>query len=292
MEELQRRIQAAAQWFGLTPADLGDRLYVDSGRLQPLCTAVMGRDGAEIQRPIVDAVTTQMVEQGIDVLIVDPFVSSHLVSENDNGAIDLVAKEWGRVADKANAAIELVHHTRKQQGFEITAESSRGAKALIDAARDGRAINGMSREEAEKAGVPNPRLYFRAYSDKANLAPPSEKSDWFKLESVTLANGDHIGVVTPWQWPDPFADVTTADLAAVQRAVHGKQFRENIQANDWVGKVVAEILGLDSGDKTDREKIKAMLKEWIKNGVLRVENVTDEKGKIRPTVEVGEWVNP
>ncbi|HTN60229.1 MAG TPA: AAA family ATPase [Devosia sp.] len=290
MDELQRRIQAACIWFGLNPQDLGDRLYVDSGRIQSLCTAIAGRDGAVIQRPVVDAVTAQMIEQGIDVLIVDPFVSSHSVGENDNNAIDMVAKEWGRVADKTNAAVSLVHHTRKQEGVEITADSSRGAKALIDAARDGRAINRMSKDEAEQAGVSNPRLYFRAYSDKANLAPPSDKSDWYKLEGVSLPNGDHVGVVTPWQWPDPFADVSTADLAAVQREIQGHQYRENSQANDWVGFAVARVLELDANDKSDRQKIKSMLREWVKNGVLRVSSILDEKGKSRPIVEVGEWV--
>jgi hypothetical protein len=292
-EELQRKIQATCQHYRIDPTDLGNRLYVDSGRLQSLCTAIQGRDGAQIQRPVVDAVVAQMVEQQIDVLILDPFVSSHAVSENDNNAIDLVAKEWGRVADRTNAAIELVHHTRKQDGSEITAESARGAKALIDAARDGRAINRMSKEDAERAGVDNPRLYFRVYSDKANLAPPSEKSDWYKLESVNLGNGgDWVGVVTTWKWPDPFADVSVADLAAVQRAIDGQQYRESIQAADWVGKAVAEVLELDPDSKGDREKIKSMVREWIKNDVLRVTSITDGKGKSRPIIEVGKWVTP
>ena len=291
-DELQRRIQAACQHYGLSPADIGDRLFIDTGREQELCTAITTRNGAQIVRPAIDNLTAEMTANAIDVLIVDPFISSHQVTENDNPAMDMVAKEWGRLADRTRSAIELVHHTRKLSGdVEVTAESSRGGKALTDAARDVRAINRMSKEEGEKAGVDNHRLYFRAYSDKANLSPPADKSDWYKLENVELANGHHVGVVTQWQWPDPFDGLTVADLRRVQEAIAGKQYRENVQARDWAGYAVAEVLGLDPHDKSDREKIKALLRTWIANGAFRIGKIRDDKGKDRPVLEVGEWAN-
>ena len=75
----------------------------------------------------------------------------------------------------------------------MTTESSRGAKAKTDAARVVRVVNRMSKDEGEKAGVENHRLYFRTYNDKANLAPPADKSDWFELKSVDLGNGPRHG---------------------------------------------------------------------------------------------------
>jgi hypothetical protein len=289
-DELQRRIQAACQHYGLISGDIGNRLFVDTGREQELCTAITTRNGAQIVRPTIDTLTAEMTANAIDVLIVDPFISSHQVTENDNPAMDMVAKEWGRIADRTRSAIELVHHTRKLSGDgEVTAESSRGGKALTDAARDVRAINRMSREEAEKAGVDNHRLFFRAYSDKMNLAPPADKSDWFKLENVELANGDHVGVVTEWQWPDPFDGITVADLRAVQEAIDGKKLRENVQAKDWAGHVIAGVLDLDASDKADRNKIQSCIKTWVASGALRIGSIEDDKGKIRPILEVGEW---
>jgi hypothetical protein len=41
-------------------------------------------------------------------------------------------------------------------------------------------------------------FYFRAFNGKRNFAPPAAESDWFKLESLMLANGDDVGVVTMW----------------------------------------------------------------------------------------------
>ena len=103
-EELQRRITAAMIHHGITPGDLGDRLFMDSGRDHPLCTAQQTRDGIIINVDDLDAMTILMKERRIDVLIVDPFVSSHRVNENDNGAIDLIAKQfWAALA----AALQL-----------------------------------------------------------------------------------------------------------------------------------------------------------------------------------------
>lgn len=113
-EELDRRAAAIAQHFGITNECIGGRLFMDTGREQELCTAVVtGKDGAVLQEPVIDRLIDELNSKRIDVLIVDPFISSHQVSENDNPAMDMVAKAWARVADHANAAISLVHHTRK-----------------------------------------------------------------------------------------------------------------------------------------------------------------------------------
>ena len=103
---------------------LGDRLFRDSGRVRGLCTAVQVRDGVMILRPEMDALEAALARRRVDVLSVDPFVSSHQVSENDNVAIDLVAKEWARLAERCNCAIELVHHTRKLNGEEASSETA------------------------------------------------------------------------------------------------------------------------------------------------------------------------
>lgn len=290
-DELERRVIAAMQHYGIVPADLGERLFLDSGRDHPLCIARQDRDGTKIIEPIVDALVAELKARRIDVLIVDPFVSSHAVSENDNGAIDAVAKAWGRVADQAGCAIELVHHLRKVGDSEATAESARGAIALVAAARSVRVLNRMTKDEAGRAGLETHRGYFRVGDDKNNLAPTGAGNDWFHLESVQLANGDSVGVAVSWPWPDPFEEVTAADLMAVQKAIHGKRYRASPQAKDWVGHAVAEALGLDIADKVVRARVSSLLKVWTKTGALTEVRVPDDKGRMRPAVEVGQWAN-
>jgi len=101
-EETERKLAAAALHYGLTDQDIGDRLFVDSGRDQPLVIAEMTRNGATIVHPVVDSLVAELIRLKIDIIKIDPFVSSHTVPENDNGAMDMVVKEWGKVADRAN----------------------------------------------------------------------------------------------------------------------------------------------------------------------------------------------
>lgn len=288
-EETERRLHAALNHYGLNPMDVGDRLYVDSGRDQPIMIADETPTGARIVRPMADALIAALQERQIDVLILDPFVSAHAVSENDNRAIDMVAKEFGRIADLCNCSINLVHHVRKGNGVEATADSARGASSLIGAARSVVVYNRMTKEEGEQAGVPAEQVgfHFRTANDKANLSPP-EAAEWHRMNNYELANGDHVGVACPWSWPDAFAGVTTAKLMEVQKAVGAGEYRENVRSADWVGNIIAQILGMDPDD--DKKRLGNIIKQWIKNDVLRVVDQEDKQRVMRKFVVVGEWV--
>jgi AAA domain len=298
-EETERKIQAAAMHYRLTPDDIGDRLFVDSGRDQPLVIATTTKNGAAIARPVVDSLVAEIIERKIDIIKIDPFVSCHEVGENDNTAMDMIVKEWGKVAERGNCAVELYDHTRKMGGTEteVTVESSRGGKAKTDACRVVRVLNRMTKEEAERAGVDNYRLYFRTYNDKSNLAPPSDASDWFKLESVNLGNGltpgtgDSVGVVVRWAWPDAFDGVTTQDLFAVQKAIAAGRWRQSASAKDWAGIEVGRVLGLDMAEGAAKTRVKSLLKTWIENKALKVVLKDDDSRHERPFVEVDQWAN-
>ena len=152
-DELTRRIIAAMQHHGVEPEDLAERLFEDTGRECPLCTAVQTRNGVEWLKPELTVLAQEIRTRKIDVLIIDPFVSSHLVPENDNGAIDLVVKEWARLDDTCNCAIELVQHCRKTNGESATSESGRGASSLLAAARSGRLLNQMNDKTKAEVGL-------------------------------------------------------------------------------------------------------------------------------------------
>lgn len=287
-EETERRIYAAAQWYEIEPQDVADRLYVDSGRDAPLCIAEETDTGARIIRPVSEALIEEIKARRIDVVSIDPFVSSHSISENDNRAIDMVAKEWSRIADICDCAVNLVHHVRKTNGAEVTAESSRGAVSLIGAARSVIVYNRMTKEEAERAGI-EPKLigfYFRMQNDKANLAPP-EGADWLRMNNVDLPNGDSVGVACPWQWPDPFEGLTTWHLKEVQRRVEQGRYRVDVRSKDWVGHMIGEVLDWDVEKK--RGRIKDILKQWLATGMLKEAEGLDDKRMSKMFVEVGTW---
>src|SRR5258708_1103737 len=251
-EEIARRIQATAKQYFLGRDDIGDRLFVSCGREQPLVIAeTPPRSSSVICRPIVDSLVAQLIEHRIDVLIVDPFVSCHKVEENDNNAIDMVAKEWGRVADLANCAIELVHHTRKGEQ-EVTTESARGAKPLTNAGRFVRVVTRMGRGNGRGAG----------------------------------GGGDSVGVVTTWEWPDPLVGVTGRDFDKVAAVIRAGKWRADVQAKLWVGHAVAQAMRLDLDKKADKTKVKGLIEIWVKSGALLIVEGQHDKRNPRSIVEV------
>lgn len=298
-DELDRRIAASCIHYGIKPEEITGHLFVDSFREQNFVAAVQAKNEIKIAVPLAEALETEIKRRKIDVLIMDPFVSTHQVSENDNMMIDAVIKQfWQPILERTNCAVEFVHHTKKLGGAEVTAESARGAVALIGAARSARALNGMTQDEADKAHVDNRRLYFRITDAKANMAPPSAKSTWRKLESVPLGNDttdrptDLVGVATEWKWPDTMAGVTVANLRAVQSEIAAGEWMDAIQAGDrWAGCAVAKVMGLDVDNKSDRALVRECLKAWKASGMFRVETRNNEKREPRNYLVVGEWAS-
>ena len=297
-DELERQLAATCTYHDIGPEDCGDRLHLDSGLVQPLCTAIEDRDGFALAEEVFAQLAATISARQIATVIVDPFVSSHAVQENSNGAIDAIAKRWKRLAQETGCAVVLVHHTKKLGGREVTAEDGRGAVALRDAARVVLPLNAMSQAEAEELGITDPQLrrsLVRVDTGKANRAPP-DVATWIKLESQSLDNGDgtvpadHVGVASLWEKPDVFHGMSTWHLYQVQTRVAAGQWRDSVQAKDWVGNVVAQVAGL-SVDK-DKARIKAILKTWKRNGALKVENLPDKNGDERPFVVVGDPVDP
>ena len=270
-DELQRRIQAVCLHYGITREAIEGRFFVDSGRQRPIVIATETKQGAKIAEPVVEQVKATIRENKIDVFTVDPFVSCHRVSENDNGKIEAVAWEWAKIADACDCAIDLVHHSRKTGGMEVTAEHARGASALLGKARAVRVLNVMSGEEAKKAGIEQPRLYFRVDNGKANMAPPSDAADWYQLQGVPLGNAtgdrpqDEIGVVLPWVWRDAEPDdgLPEGALLKAQQALVGGEWRADQRAEKWAGRPIMKALGL-----TGHLTMESLLYKWTEAGAF------------------------
>ena len=149
IDELARRVGAILKHFKIPREQIEGWLFVDSFRNLPLTIATLEK-GTMIF-PDADAVTAALIAQRIDVLILDPFVKTHGVSENDNGAIEQVARKFNDIAEAADCSIEAPQHIRKASNLgrsEVTVDDGRGAGSLKDAARCVRVINRMTPDEA------------------------------------------------------------------------------------------------------------------------------------------------
>ncbi len=294
-DELDRRIAATAMHHGLTPDDLEGRLFVNSGRSSSFVLAEDSSNGVKIVEPVKAALIQEIQEHEIGVLIIDPFVKVHRVSENANERIDAVLTVFAEIAEETRIAIELVPHLRKGNGT-AGADEIRGASSFIGAVRAARIVKRMTDDEARKAGIKDPcRPFVRVDNAKSNMAPPAGKTIWRKLVGVDLGNStdtrpsDWVAVAEEWCWPDLFDDVTVNVLKEVQHRVAAGKFKHNVQAPDWVGYLIADVLGLDLKDAMAQEKVKAILKRLIGNGALKTVKKRDKDRKLKPFVEVGEW---
>jgi AAA domain len=289
MIELRRRVSAAMIHYKIKPEDIGDRLHID-GEKSLLITKTTRQGGTVINTPVVDAIVEAIEALEIDVLFVDPFISSHDAPESDSGAMDLVMKSgWVRVAREGNCAVELCHHTTKADASSgmATAMSGRGSGAVVFACRSVQVLNPMTYEEAKAAALESPVGYFSAKDDKQNLTLKTGGRDWYKMESVSLGNGgtgnlsclrsDSMGVVTRWQWPTQASfveEVTGEQLQAIKVLLKNGAYRKDAQAKAWAGYAVGEVLGLGVTKEAmgghDRQRIARMLDAWIKDGQLQV----------------------
>ena len=298
ISEMQMRTIAAMQHYGITPEDVRGKLFMDGEDTMQITLAAESRDGLITNDALLEHITRKVKENNIGVIIIDPFVSAHLVNENNNGSIQAVVAMLRKLARDTNSAIQLVHHIRKGNGDDATIDSVRGAGSLIGAARAARVINRITPDDAMALGVDeHDALGIFAVDDgKANLAPPSDKRIYRRMLSVEIANGEHIGVAAEFKLPDLFDGVTTQNARNVQAVVAEAEanqtpFKANVQAKHYVGQAVADELKLDLEKPGDKAKVKSIVKQWIKTNVLKQAEMYDKRqGRDVQCVVVGEMI--
>jgi AAA domain len=294
--ELDRRVVAVSQHYGISETDCGDRLLVQA--VQPLRFATLVNNRPTLNRDLLDQFEAEIRVKRIDVVMLDPLISFHSIVENDNGHMDLLIKEGLRwVAARTGTAIELFHHPGKPKPgeAETVVENARGASAIILAVRSARVLNFMAPQEAEKLGISEDdrRLHIRITNGKANMGPLG-KAIWFKLAVENLPNGDEVACASLWKRPDPFFGITPTDMYECRRLAQTGAYRLDSRSHDWIGYAVAERLGIGvvhgaENDPRELARLKQILATWFKNKVFATEKRRDRERKERTFVIPGPW---
>lgn len=307
-DETQRRVLAAAMHHGLKPSDIGDRLYTDTGREQTITLGQIARGEITLKEELFQELEAEIIARQIDVFILDPFVSAHRMGENDNNAIDAVIKRLGKLAERANCAVEIVHHVRKPSGGNKNAtdvNDARGASALVGGVRSARVLNVMNEDIAgaiDGFNMDDRFSYFSVSNGKANMTKRSGEGKWRHLFDYDLKNGDvgksdRVGVVEYFKLPEKAAALDALPDNAVmiaQRAAydHPMQTRYDIQSPDWFGHLVGRIMGINSVDKSGKNTLKLAIDAWLKSGVLVTEIRPDANRKPREYLACPESEKP
>ncbi len=293
-EEMEKQVVAACIHHGIGRSECDDRLYLNSGLDMPICVAADDDGKPHLDEDVFLQLEATIRENDIGAVIIDPLISSHRVNESSNEGIDLMVKRWKRLAYQTGCAVVLVHHTKKLGGREATAEDGRGAVALRDAARVVLVLNKLSANEANEVGIDakERRSIVKVEMGKASRSPGTADT-WIKLAGVEIGNGDadeasdNVAVAVAFDRPDAFDGVSADHLYLVQQRLGEKDWRKDAQADDWVGHLIARVIGLDA--KTHKAKIKRIQATWTQNGVL-LEEKRKVEGKTVPCIAIGKLV--
>lgn len=283
LEELQKRTLAAMKHYSINKDQIDGKLFVDGEDTISFKVANESRDGIKLEADTVKLIIKKIIEKNIGVVIIDPFVSTHTVNENNNASIQAVVAEFRRIARETNSSICLVHHVRKGNGENVSVDSIRGANALIGAARAVRVMSRLCEKEASRLGISTKeaKTIFKIEDGKANLAPPLEDSIYRKMIGVKIDNGEYIGVAVEYSLPDSFDNMTTSVineiLDRIDRGVDGCKYTASRASKDrWVGLAFKDIDAVNWKPKSDNE-IKVIVKTWLRNGLLVEEEYYDNK---------------
>lgn len=285
-DEFDRRLAACMARHRLDPDSLDGSIFHMNGRDRRLTIAAIGEDGLSVTYPDKEALIEQCRDLEIGAIIVDPFVNSHELEENSNPHINAAARAWAEIAEAANCAVLLIHHTRKG-AMAGDIDAARGASALIGAARAGFTLTAMSTDEAKEFGIPEEdrRRHVRLDDAKANLAPPSEKARWFRLDSVSLGNattlypkGDSVQAVVAWEAPSIWQDLTpqaiNTALSSIAEGIGGGRRYTASRAGKgggerWAGRVLTRDHALND------EQAAKVIATWVRTGLLIEDSYID-----------------
>jgi hypothetical protein len=317
------RIDAAMHEAGITDEQLGGRLFVlDAPSLAKRLGLASGLDiklaheipheGARVNRELLDVLINFLQANSIDVLILDPLKHFHLVNENDNGQVNEFAMALVEIAERANCAVEAVHHSTKdarRNAGNAGIAQARGASALVDKVRTARFLAPMTNDDAKIFGLPGPRSYVSVCDDKSNYAAKLGRL-YFKICSKPMGNetpqypdGDTHGVLEHYRPPaveeaDGMTELLIAhDGPALLASYAGKDLAWSAQSGSWIGYRLAADLNLDVGQglrvaeqsqqqRNHRISINRFLSRQKTNGLLRITDEKTRNGRTRQIVEI------
>lgn len=276
LTEMQIRLAAAMKHYGIAHEEIAGKLFMDGEDTISIMLAAEGREGIVQNDALLNFMRDKVNDNAIGTVIIDPFISTHAVNENSNSSIQVVVAMLRKLARETSAAVHLVHHVRKSNGEAATVDSVRGAGSLIGAARSARVVNKLTDEELNKLGLEPDDVIglFRVDNGKANLAPPAENGVYRRMVSVTLANGESVGVCCEYKLPDKWEGMTTPIVNSMLSLINagpesGEMFSSRPQDKArFAGTVVTNFNFPKAADNKSAVQARGIIKEWMDTGLL------------------------
>ena len=283
-DEIQRRIKATLNYYGVDRSELKGWLFCATPKLAKLAqmngkTRVIG----PLELQLRDAI----VRRKPDIISLDPFIKTHSLAENDSGDMDFVCDLLAKFAIEFNIAVDSPHHVHKGALTPGDADSGRGSTGIRDAGRLVYTLAFMSEDEARIFGIAadDRWSYVRLDSAKVNITTRSAKPAWFQLVGVPIGNatdlyphGDTVQTVEPWTPPDVWKDLSIELLNRILTEIDGGLPDGNryTHASNAEERAAWKIVVKHAPNKTETQA-REVIKMWMKNGVLVSEDYENPK---------------
>jgi hypothetical protein len=276
--ELRRRILAARRHFDIQPSDLDGWLFLSAPGAAAGKLMSTDKNGRGVLGQLSANLEAEIKAHNIDLVMIDPFVKSHSVEENNNALIDDIAQVLSDLAAKYDIAIDVPHHISKGTPEPGNASRGRGASSLVDACRLVSTLTPMSQDEAKAFGISeeNRPLYVRIDRAKVNITKRAGAPKWFRLVGIPLGNatelypaGDEVQTAEPWKPPETWADLSSERLNQILSVIHAGISGGNFytDAAKAPGREAWKVVQRFAPDKTETQA-REIIRTWVKNGLL------------------------
>lgn len=153
-DEVHRRCSAIAERYGFDyNNELSGYLWRVHCRQDKHVLARADRKGMVLATPDLKELEERLFRDGIDVVIIDPFVEVWEGNENDNGQIKQAAALLRGLARRIEIACLLMHHVRKGAVDPGDIDASRGGSSLGGLVRLAFTLTGMTAEQAKSLNI-------------------------------------------------------------------------------------------------------------------------------------------
>jgi RecA/RadA recombinase len=306
--EMRRRLFGAALKMGIDQRHISGVLLAKADSI--VVAKADNRTKTVTATPMLDRIIETILVNKIDIVVVDPFAETFAGDENSNSELKWAGVLWREVARRTKAAVILVHHAKKYaQHMAGDMDAGRGGGSLAGVARIVATLFSMTEEEATtfKIDVEERSRFIRFDDAKANLSVLHAGARWFEKHSLGLGNAgdglpeDEVGVLVPWEAPDPFKTMTTMEANKILDLL-----KEGVKEDDgrptgdpysmerrggskrWAGNVVQDVL------QCDEKAARKVLDAWLKNEVIEEyqAKISTSKGALRGCLRVKDSMRP
>jgi hypothetical protein len=281
-DEMERRTFAACIHHAIDIEELDGWLFYGAPKLMKIAE-MNGRE--RVKGKLEAALRAEIEDIRPDVVMLDPFVKTHSLEENDNGAMDYVCDILASMAIEYNVAVDVPHHAKKGGSGAGDADLGRGGSAIRDAARLVYTLTVMSTEEAETFQIEERerKAYVRLDSAKVNLVAGTAPSAWYRLVGVPLGNGDeqyphgdNVQTLECWSPPETWDNFPNETVNAVLDEIEkGLPDGSRYSPANAAKKRAAWLVVQRFCSGKSEQHCRMIVDTWIRNGLLYINTYKD-----------------